>query len=51
MVVGLILEESLVELAGIVVVAKLEVSESQVEQALTSPVWNFPVDIYHRSMQ
>lgn len=45
-VVGLKLEQGLVELAGIVVVAKSEVSYRQIEQTLASPVWHFPVDFY-----
>jgi hypothetical protein len=44
-VVGLKLEEGLVELAGIVVVAELEVAQGKVEKAFPSPVWNLAVDV------
>lgn len=45
-VVGLEFQKRLVKLAGIVVVAELEVAESQVEEALTSPVRDLAIDVY-----
>ena len=49
-VVGLELEQGLVELACIVVVAESEVAYGQIEQALASPVGHFSIDFYNKDL-